>query len=105
MTTRPEGVVAAFQGMATVATAESFQDEVNKLAGSKAKLVILELSALQFMSSFAIGSFLKLASDVQMKGGQLRIAAPSEYISSLLQATRVDQKLKVYPSVESAIAG
>lgn len=103
LTQRPEGVVASFQGMATVATAESFQDEVNKIAVLKPKLVVLDLAELQFMSSFAIGSFLKLQMDVQMGGGRVFLAAPNEYIRSLLQATRIDQRLPIYPTVEMAL--
>jgi anti-sigma B factor antagonist len=103
--TKSQGVVAAFQGMATVATAEAFEGEINRLIVMKPKLAVLDLSELQFMSSFAVSAFLRLQSEVKMAGGAVRIAAPSEYIMNLLQATRVDQRLVVYPTVDAALAG
>lgn len=103
--TKPEGLVAAFQGMATVATAEAFEGEINRIIVLKPKLVVLDLSELQFMSSFAVSALLRLQNEVKINGGTMRIAAPSQYIMSLLQATRMDQRLPLFPTVEAALKG
>jgi anti-anti-sigma factor len=105
MTNVPQGVVAAFQGMATVATAEAFESEINRLIVLKPRLVVLDLSALQFMSSFAVSAFMRLQNEVKINGGIVRIAAPSEYIMNLLQATRVDQRLSIFATVDAAFKG
>ncbi len=105
LTEQPEGVVATLKGMASVGAREEFDAELLKIRARMPRLVVLDLSGLEFLTSHALGSFLALHAEVKARGGAVRIAAPSDYIKSLMQATRVDQKLKVFATVADALKG
>ncbi len=104
LTNHPSAVVASFFGAATVHTAEAFETEMLQLGQLGTKVVILDLSGLEFISSFAMGSFLKLQVAIMTGGGKLRLAAPTQYMQNLLQTTRMDQRLPVFETVEDALA-
>ncbi len=102
---QPSCVVAAFKGLATTSTADLFEGEVDRLIDMKPSLVVLDLSGLEFMSSFGLGAFLNLLADVKTRGGAVRVAAPTKNILGLLQATKVIEMMPVFPTVEAAVKG
>src|SRR4051812_18464565 len=69
--------------------ASALNDELHKLAGKKKRKIILDLSGVESMNSSGLGMLINAMTTLKKAGGELKIAAASEKISSLLTITRL----------------
>ena len=66
---------------------------------SGAKQVLVDVSALRFVTSSTLSKFIGLQRTLRREGGQLVIAHPGETISEVLDATNLNTFFKVVDSV------
>jgi len=65
-------------------------------------LVVLELSRLTFMDSWALHTILAAARKLRGSGGTLALAAPSAEVRRMLELSGADTLVDVYASVQEA---
>ena len=69
---------------------------------TKPPCLILDMSEVPYMDSAGLGLLTDYFVSAEGEQRQFLLACVSERIMSLLQMTKVDQILKMYPSVEAA---
>ena len=95
-------VVVRLQGPLTLSTQFSLQDELRAHAG---RLTILDMSGVPYIDSAGLGAVLMHYVSAQKNGRKLVLAGVSERVMSLIQMTKVDTVLTIFPSVEAAEQG
>ncbi len=76
---------------------------IDEAVTSRPRMLVLDCSKLEFIGSYGIGALLRLDKQVTSAGGAVRLAAVSPMIMKILQASRLDERLPVFPDVESAL--
>jgi anti-sigma B factor antagonist len=91
-------------GEADLATTPSLGDVLTAEASKKPGLLLVDLSALQFIDSCSIRMVLFAAREVRQYGGTLALINPSSVVARVVQIMGVDQLIPVHDSVDEAIA-
>lgn len=76
----------------------------NLLNGDKNKIV-LNLEAVEYLSSAGLRALVKTLKNAQASGGDLRLASVSEPIDVILRTVGMMQMFKIYPSEQDAVVG
>ncbi len=71
--------------------------------GGQPELVI-DASNVAFIDSTGLSALIGGLRQARQSGGNLRLAAPSQAVSLVLQVTALDRVMRPYPSVEAAEA-
>lgn len=66
--------------------------------------VVFDLHALRFVDSAGLGQFVALSRLLADLGGRLAVAEARGKVKDILDLTRLDQLLVVYPSLDQAVA-
>ena len=85
-------------------TAPSLDAELSKVAGEKNKIV-LNLKGVDYLSSAGLRAIVKALQAVQKSGGGVKLACVSEPVETILRTVGMMEMLKIYPSVNDAVAG
>jgi anti-sigma B factor antagonist len=85
-------------------TTTSLSDVLTAEAAKKPDLLLVDLSALQFIDSTALRMIITAHLRVQRNGGTLALVHPAPVIARVVQLMGVDQLMPVYDSVDEAIA-
>lgn len=83
-------------------SAPRFADRIRSRTAAGARRVVVDLRAVDFMDSTGLRLLLDVARDLRSRGGQLRLAGPSEIVRRLLEVTQVAPLLPSYPDVTAA---
>jgi anti-sigma B factor antagonist len=83
--------------------ATALNDELHKQVEKKKKKIVVDLSAVQSMNSSGLSMLIGALSTMRNAGGDLKIAAASKKIESLLNITKLTTVFELYPSVKKAI--
>ncbi len=67
--------------------------------------IVVDLAGTEFMSSAGMRALLKARMDAQDKKGELRLAAPSEFILDSLKLVGLDKLFHIYDTQDAALAG
>ena len=86
-------------GPLTLSNMFAFQ---GKFRAMKPPCLILDMSEVPYMDSAGLGLLTNYFVGAQGEGRQFLLACVNDRILALLQMTKVDQILKMYPSVEAA---
>ena len=84
--------------------ATALNDTLHKLVEKGKKKVLLDLSGVQTMNSSGLGMLLNALTTVRNAGGELKLAAASKKIESLLVITKLSTVFELHPTVKKAIA-
>jgi anti-anti-sigma factor len=98
------GIVVCLEGEAGVIGLERMQIAFARVAARRARLAVLDLARLTFMSSLAIGQLVALRRDLDRWNGRLKLAACPPTIHEVLEKTGLSKFFEFHPSVEEAIA-
>jgi anti-anti-sigma factor len=71
---------------------------------SEKRAIVVDLSAVNFLSSYGIRVLLVGAKTVKSKGGKLAILCPEGNVAKVLEATGTNTLIPVYPSTDAALA-
>jgi anti-sigma B factor antagonist len=95
--------VAAARGALDVTTSAGAASAIAALA-ARHQVVIVELSALEFMDCGALGALRRVQRLARQSGGDVVLAAPAASALRLLSLTGMDEVLGVHASVDAAVA-
>ena len=79
---------------------EGFQQTVSDKGGT----VILDLSGVDYMSSYGLRMIMLGAKGLKTKEGHLLLASPSEYVRNILRMAGYETLFPIYDTVEEAIS-
>jgi len=68
------------------------------------KHLVLEVSAVPRVDSSGLGMMVRLTMRARKAGGDLKIASPPAFVTSLLEMTRLATLFHVFPSAQEAVA-
>lgn len=91
-------VLVRLSGDLDIAVRDELRAQLDDAAG-RSTAVLLDLSAVEYVDSTALGLFIALRKQLLQKGGQVQLVAPSPQIRKLLGYAGLDQ---VFPILETA---
>jgi anti-anti-sigma factor len=86
-------------------TAPELDNALANLLNNDKNKIVLNLEAVEYLSSAGLRALVKALKDAQKSGGDLRLAAVSQPIEVILRTVGMMQMFKMYPSEQEAIAG
>jgi len=86
------------------ATAGEFESILVDLAERGRNNIVLDMSAVEFISSAGLRVLVTIRKAVQSAGGDLVLAEPSDRVTDTLEIAGLDVLFSTYPDRESAIA-
>lgn len=101
---QPWGVLLTVRGNAGVANIAALDRHVLPIVASRPALVVVDMSAMDFISSLGIGSIMSVQQGLRPKG-RVRLAGPNAEVRRMLERSRVDSLLEVFDTVEEAASG
>lgn len=97
----PQGIVVLTAGTRLDSTnAADFKKRFQAEAGR----VVLDMSALEFIDSMGLGALVIALKTMLAKGGDIRLAALSPEVRSLVALTRLDKIFDIHETVDTAVA-
>ncbi len=98
MVIRPEGRL-------NMVAAPRLRDQLHELVGSGSSRIVVDLSGTDFIDSSGLGALVSGLKVARQAGGDLRIAAPTPQVVTVLELTNLNRVLRVHPSADSAFDG
>ena len=99
-----KGIVITLEGeMMLGYSANDFRESIENAIGKNKKKIVVDLSNVQFISSWGIGILMYGYTTAANKGGEFKLAAVSEKISNILSKTKLDTIFDKYDSVNDAL--
>jgi anti-sigma B factor antagonist len=80
------------------------ESKISDFANHGIQKLILDLSAIDFIDSAGLGALMILYGNMKVRGGQLRLVAPSANVLHILKMTHTDSILAIDPTLEAALA-
>ena len=74
------------------------------LAAEPAAKIVVDLAGLSYINSGGLGSLVQLTAKTNTQGGTVILAAPSPFVSGVLEATRLDRFFEISDDVDTAVA-
>ena len=92
-------VVLSLKGPVTLSTVFAFQEQIR---GEKSPVVILDMSSVPYVDSAGLGAIIGAHVTCTNSGRKFALAAVPDRVHTMFTMARVDNILKVFPSVEDA---
>jgi anti-sigma B factor antagonist len=86
-------------------TAPELDDALADLLKKEKNQIVLNLEAVEYLSSAGLRALVKALKDAQKSGGNLHLAAVSEPIEVILRTVGMMQMFKLFPTSEEALGG
>ena len=86
-------------------TALDLDAALSKLLNDNRNKIVLNLQAVEFLSSAGMRAMVKALKGAQKSGGDVRLAAVSQPIEVILRTVGMMQMFKMYSTSEEAAAG
>jgi anti-sigma B factor antagonist len=100
------GTAVALSGELDAYDAPAMRAVFAELASENAgTAVVLDLTAVSFLDSTALGTIVGLLRRVRESGGELRVVLPDTTARRIFEVTALERALDVYPSRDAALAG
>jgi anti-anti-sigma factor len=96
--------LVALAGEVDATNAEELHGVLESVAREHPRLLLVDLSGLNFMDSTGLRMLLRANRTLDRQGGVLGLVAPQAAVSRVLQLTKADQLVPVYDSVADAAA-
>lgn len=100
-----QALVISVAGSIDALTAGEVTRYFSEQIGSGNPQIVADLSQVDFTSSAGLRAFLGALKESRQQGGDLYIAAPQPGVDKILKMSGFTTILKVYPTVEEAVAG
>ncbi len=84
--------------------ATALNDALHKLLEKRKKKVVVDLSGVQTMNSSGLSMLINALTTMRNGGGDLKLAAASKKIETLLVITKLSTVFEVFPSVKKAVS-
>ena len=96
------GIIVTPQGRLDSVTAPDFEVAVDGILKDKVKVVILDLSKVDFLSSAGIRVIFKLQKGVLQARGVVVVSKPQPQVSRVLEIVRAMPKEQIFDNMEEA---
>ena len=96
--------IISIAGSVDALTAGEVTDYVKDLVNGQQNRFVADLSQLDYMSSAGLRAILAILKESRQHGGDLRLAAVPQGIEKLLKMASFTSILKIFPSVDLAVA-
>ncbi len=83
-------------------TANQFVNEIERLVDSGLRKVIVDCTALSYISSAGLAVLMRLHKHMKPHGGNVKIANVKGAIMQVLEITHLSKVFELYPDVEQA---
>ena len=93
------------QGRLTMVHAADLRQVVSEAVGDGRTRIVVDLGDCEFMDSSGLGAVIGGLKQARQAGGDLRIAALTPQVMTVLQLTNLDRVLRPYGSVAEALRG
>jgi anti-anti-sigma factor len=81
----------------------AFAEAVTDLLDTHGSRIVVDLSAVPYINSAALGALVRLVAQANVQEGRVLLAAPTPFVTGVLQTTRLDKFFEVAESVEAAL--
>ena len=102
---RGTAIVAKLIGSEGMLVSTDLEDALLELVGRQPPLLVLDLSALEFISSVGLGGIVAAHLRSRHHGGTIHLVSPTPDIHDLLATTRLTSIFPVFETIEQALAG
>lgn len=85
-------------------SAPELDSALENLLNSNKNKIVLNLEAVEYLSSAGLRALVKALKDAQKSGGDLRLAAVSEPVEVIFRTVGMLQMFKMFPTNETAVA-
>jgi anti-sigma B factor antagonist len=96
-------VVISAHGNIDVLDAPMLQEQLQELVRESRRLVVLDLSDLDFIGPDGLDVLLTVRKALKVHKGQIRLVHPHPEIRRMLQVTRLTKILPIFDTVEQAL--
>lgn len=79
-------------------------DTLHKLTEKRKKKIVIDMSGVESMNSSGLSMLITGLTTMKNAGGDLKIAAASKKIESLLTITKLSTVFELFPTVQKAIS-
>jgi anti-anti-sigma factor len=98
------GHLIAITGELDIAATPELSTILLMVAGSPGEIVVLDLSAVEFIDSSALGTLLKAGGEIESRGKRLRIVCADGPVRKLLEMTNLTNRFQLCPTRDEALA-
>ncbi len=98
-----QGVVVLLTGSCNMHVAGKLVDCLKTIKVEDHRVIVLDLTALDFIESTGLGGIISGFLRARRGQRELRLAAPTPAIRTVLELTRLTQLIGTYPTVEAAL--
>lgn len=99
----PSGVVVVRpEGRLNMVAAPALRKQLGGLVDEGRSRVVVDLSGVDFIDSSGLGALISGLKSARQAGGDLRIAAPTRQVSTVLEITNLNRVLTAYPDADRA---
>lgn len=103
---RDDAVIVAVSGELDVATAPELRlvlDDVHGAASAGSRMLIVDLSAVEFLDSTALGVLVSTLRRTDEAGGVFRVVVTHPHVLKVFRVTNLDHLMSVYATVDEAL--
>jgi anti-sigma B factor antagonist len=100
-----DSVVVTVRGHLDLDSATVLTTTLNQVLDRSGPRVVVDLSGVEFCDSTGLSAFVVGHQRAQETGGWVRLAAPSQWMTQLLDTVGLIGRIDVYPSVADALTG
>lgn len=102
---RKEGkaVIMTVRGRMDAITATEFDKEIGVIIGNREKLIIIDLSGLDYISSAGLRSMLSASKTLKGEGGNIILTSLKDVVREVFEISGFSAILPIYESVETAL--
>jgi anti-sigma B factor antagonist len=87
----------------TTETSDALKKLLKDLVDNNQNKLIMNLAETTYMDSSGLGAIVSKIAAARAGKGDIRLAAPKEYVLNLLELTHIDQIIKIFDNVNTAI--
>ncbi|MCV7434572.1 STAS domain-containing protein [Mycolicibacterium bacteremicum] len=95
-------VVVTPAGRLNMVAAPALRKELHALVEAGTRRVVVDLSGVEFIDSSGLGALISGLKVARQAGGDLRIAAPTRQVTTVLELTNLNRVLRAYPRPQDA---
>ncbi len=100
-----DSVVVTVRGSLDVDSATVLSTTLDQVLDRPGPRIVVDLSGVEFCDSTGLGAFVTGHNRAHRAGGWVRLAAPGEWMTRLLDTVGLSARIGVYPTVADALAG
>lgn len=104
-TEQKDGVlIAKPEGRIDGVNARDFHDALTKAIGTESSAVLVDLAAINYISSAGLRTFLLIAKNLQQRSAQFALCSLSDPIREIFEISGFDKIIAIHASEEEALA-